>query len=91
MQVGGRGLQARAHHDVAQGGWTCTAANCSNGRYTISFNPAVNNAATPPSYTICAVPAASQLSDGYLMLDSTGSKLRATAGDCTAPGADLGW
>src|SRR5512138_3608693 len=40
--------------NVGSTGWTCTAASCTNGRYTITFNPAVNNAATPPSYTICA-------------------------------------
>jgi type IV pilus assembly protein PilE len=77
--------------NISQQGWACTATTCTSSRYTISFNPAVSNVATPPSYTICAVPGAAQLSDGYLMLDSTGSKLRATAGDCTAPGANLGW
>lgn len=77
--------------NIAQQGFTCTAASCDNGRYSISFNPAVDNAATPPSYTICAAPGVNQLSDGYLMLDSTGSKRRATAGTCAAPGADLGW
>ena len=79
--------------NVAQGGWTCSAANCDNGRYTISFNPAVDNTTAPPSYTICAVPAASQASDGYLILDSTGSKRRAIATSCAAAiaGADLGW
>jgi type IV pilus assembly protein PilE len=83
--------------NAATGGWTCAAGtcaapgSCSNGRYNVTFNPVVNNAATPPSYTICAAPTGGQVSDGYLMLDSTGSKLRATAGSCAAPGADLGW
>jgi len=77
--------------NVGSTGWTCSAANCTNDRYTITFNPAVDNAATPPSYSICAVPSGNQVSDGYLMLNSTGSKLRATAGDCAAPGADLRW
>ena len=77
--------------NVGATGWACSATTCTGARYTITFNPAVSNVATPPSYSICAVPVAIQASDGYLMLDSTGSKRRATAGDCTAPGADLGW
>lgn len=76
--------------NVAAQGWACTAANCSNGRYTITFNPAVNNAATPPSYTICAVPAANQAADGTLTLTSDGAKMRRTGTSCTA-GTDQGW
>jgi len=77
-------------------GWTCTndttiPGTCVNTYYSITFNPAVVPTGTPPSYTICATPIGGQVSDGYLMLDSTGSKLRATAGGCAAPGADLGW
>jgi type IV pilus assembly protein PilE len=77
--------------NVAQQGWACTAASCISSHYTVTFNPAVTNAATPPSYSICAVGIGAQANDGYLMLDSTGSKRRATAGSCAAPGADLGW
>src|SRR4029078_733731 len=40
--------------NVGAQGWWCTATDCTNGRYTVAFNPAVNNAAAPPSYTICA-------------------------------------
>ena len=76
--------------NVASSGWTCTAASCTNAFYTVTFNPAVDNAATPPSYTICAVPAGTQASDGTLTLDSTGAKLRRSGTSCTA-GADLGW
>lgn len=76
--------------NVASSGWSCTAANCTNGRYTITFNPAVNNAAAPPSYTICALPSAAQAADGTLTLSSDGSKMRRTGTSCTA-GADQGW
>lgn len=76
--------------NVGSTGWSCSAANCTNGRYTITFNPAVNNAATPPSYTICALPSASQAADGTLTLSSDGTKLRRVGTDCLA-GADQGW
>ena len=76
--------------NVGSTGWSCSAANCTNGRYTISFNPAVNNAATPPSYTICALPSASQAADGTLTLSSDGTKLRRVGTNCLA-GADQGW
>lgn len=81
---------------VTPQGWTCTGAGtvpgtCANGAYSITFNPAVDNAATPPSYTLCATPLGPQASDGYLALASTGTRVRATSGSCTAPGTDLGW
>ena len=78
--------------NVASTGWACTAASCTNQFYTVTFTPAVNNAATPPSYTICAVPNAGtgQANDGMLTLASTGTKMRRTGTDCTA-GTDLGW
>jgi len=76
--------------NVSSQGWACTATDCSNGKYTISFNPAVDNTATPPSYTICAVPSAQTASDGTITLDSTGAKMRRTGTSCTA-GADQGW
>jgi type IV pilus assembly protein PilE len=76
--------------NVGSQGWVCTATDCSNGRYTISFNPAVNNAATPPSYTICALPGGSQAADGTLTLTSDGVKMRRTGTSCTA-GTDQGW
>ena len=78
--------------NVASSGWTCTAANCTNTFYTVTFNPAVDNAATPPSYAICAVPNAGtgQAGDGTLTLSSAGAKMRRTGTSCTA-GTDLGW
>jgi len=76
--------------NVGSTGWACSAANCTNSKYTITFNPAVNNAATPPSYTICAVPAGSQIPDGTLTLTSLGTKQRLTGTSCTA-GTDQGW
>ena len=76
--------------NVSAQNWTCSAANCTNGKYTITFNPAVDNAATPPSYTICATPSAQQAADGTLTLDSTGAKMRRAGTSCTS-GADQGW
>ena len=77
---------------VASTGWTCTATNCTNAFYTVTFDPAVDNAATPPSYTICAVPNAGtgQANDGTLTLADIGTKMRRTGTVCTA-GTDLGW
>jgi len=77
--------------NVGSSGWTC-AANCTNAYYTISFleAPAVINTTTPPFYTICAAPLGGQVSDGYLMLDSAGSKRR-TVGSCNPAAPDLGW
>lgn len=76
--------------NVGSQGWSCTAANCTNGRYTVTFNPAVNNAAAPPSYTLCATPSTAQSADGTLTLTSDGTKMRRTGTSCTA-GADQGW
>ena len=76
--------------NVATSGCTCTTASCTSSRYTVSFNPAVNNGATPPSYTICAVPTGAQVGDGTLTLSSTGTKQRLTGTSCTS-GTDQGW
>ena len=76
--------------NVGSQGWSCTAANCTNGRYTVTFNPAVNNAAAPPSYTLCATPSTAQSADGTLTLTSDGTKMRRTGTSCTA-GTDQGW
>src|SRR5262245_3046629 len=76
--------------NVGSQGWGCTAANCTNGRYVITFNPAVNNAAAPPSYTICATPSVVQAADGTLTLTSDGVKMRRTGTSCTG-GTDQGW
>src|SRR5260221_485321 len=66
--------------NVSSDGWTCTATNCSNANYTITFNPAVDNTATPPSYTIEALANGTACTpirkDGDLTLSSTGVKQR---------------
>ena len=69
---------------VSQDGWTCTAT-CTNGSYTVSV--AVNNAATPPTYTVTAAPVAggTQATDGTLTVTNTGSKARMVSG------VDKGW
>ena len=77
--------------NVSTAGWTCSTANCTNGKYTITFNPAVNMAATPPSYTICATPSTAQAPDGYLTLSSTGVKQRLTGGSTCSSGTNVGW
>lgn len=41
------------------------------------YDIAVNNAATPPTFTITFTPSGSQSSDGALVLNSAGSKTRA--------------
>lgn len=53
-------------------GWTCTAAACTNGRYSVAV--VANNAATPPSFVITATAVGQQLSDGNLTLNSVGQK-----------------
>lgn len=77
--------------NVASEGFSCTATQCQNQYYTITFNPAVDNTATPPSYTICAIPAGGQSSDGVLTLTSTGSKQRLTGTTTCSGGTSTGW
>lgn len=77
--------------NLASEGFSCTATACSNQYYDISFNPAVDNSATPPSYTICAVPKSSQASDGVLKLTSDGSKQRATGTTACSGGTANPW
>jgi len=55
-------------------GWAC-AATCTNTRYTIDV--AVNNAATPPTFTVTGTPAGSQVADGTLTYNNLGQKTRA--------------
>jgi type IV pilus assembly protein PilE len=77
--------------NVAGEGWTCGASDCQNRFYTITFFGGVDNAATPPSYLICAIPkAGSQASDGTLTLHSAGAKQRLTGTACQG-GTDRGW
>ncbi len=67
---------------TSQDGWTC-AATCTNGNYTITV--VVNNAATPPTYTITAAPIGGQVSDGTLALNNLGAKTRMVGA------VDKGW
>ena len=55
--------------------WTC-AATCTSTYYTISV--AVDNAATPPTFMVTAVPVvgSAQAGDGTLTLDQAGAKTR---------------
>jgi type IV pilus assembly protein PilE len=66
--------------NVASTGWACTATTCSNQWYTIDFNPAVDNTATPPSYTIRARPIAAcdahAKDSATITLTSTGVRAR---------------
>ena len=84
--------------NVGGDGWTCTATQCSNSRFIITFNPAVDNAATPPSYTIEALAqgagCSQQKKDGDLTLSSTGVKQRlvyANVSNCTGAKSNVGW
>jgi type IV pilus assembly protein PilE len=63
-------------------GWTC-AATCTNARYTITVT--VNNAATPPTFSISGAPAGAQVGDGTLTYNSLGQKTRMVGG------VDKGW
>ncbi len=74
--IGGGGLGYTAD------GWAC-AATCVTNRYTIAV--AVDNAATPPSFTITATPAGAQADDGTMTLDHLGQKTRVVGG------ANVGW
>jgi type IV pilus assembly protein PilE len=55
-------------------GFDCTTVGteCSNNWYDITI--VVNNAATPPNYTITATPKNRQTTDGTLTLTSTGAR-----------------
>lgn len=78
--------------NVATSGWTCTATQCENRFYTITFAPpGVDNTDTPPSYTICASPRGSQASDGSLILAHTGSKQRLTGTTACSGGTPVSW
>ena len=57
--------------------WLCgstATAGCANARYVITA--AVDNTATPPSFTVTATPTALQSSDGTLTVTSAGVKKR---------------
>jgi type IV pilus assembly protein PilE len=77
--------------NVTSQGFTCTSSQCTNSYYTITFNPAVDNSATPPTYTICAIPNGAQAGDGVLLLSSTGSKQRLAGTTSCSGGTSTGW
>lgn len=60
--------------NVSGDGWTCTAASCTNPRYTVTV--AVNNAATPPTFTVTATPTTLQASDGCMTYNQAAQKTR---------------
>lgn len=68
-------------------GWTCTTTSatpqCSNSYYTVAVT--VDNAATPPSYTMTSTAISTQAADGNLTLNSTGAKTRMVSS------VDKGW
>ena len=66
--------------------WVCTnvvSTGCTNARYGITV--AIDNTATPPSFTVTATPTALQSSDGTLTVTSTGIKKRMVSS------VDKGW
>ena len=60
--------------NVSGDGWTCTAASCTNPRYTVTV--AVDNAATPPTFTVTATPTTLQQKDGCMTYNQNGQKTR---------------
>lgn len=89
--------QAVGATNVTASGWTCSAAGvipgtCTNAHYSITFNPVVDNTATPPSYSICATPTnAQQTSDGTLIVTQAGTRTRMVGAAACAGGTDKGW
>lgn len=68
--------------------WTCTPSgaptSCTNGAYDVTV--AVDNAATPPTFTVTAAATGKQVQDGNLTINQTGAKTRQVSG-----GPNLGW
>lgn len=77
--------------NVASEGFSCSASRCSNQFYDITFDPAVDNTATPPSYTLCATPKSAQTNDGVLKLTSDGAKQRLTGTTSCSGGTANPW
>jgi type IV pilus assembly protein PilE len=76
--IGATGLNANTER------WTCTPSGapttCSTSYYDITI--AVNNAATPPTFTVTATAKGKQVSDGNLTINQAGAKTR---------GSTTGW
>ncbi len=58
--------------------WACDAGSCSNRYYMVTV--VVDNAATPPTFTITAAPTALQAEDGTLTYTNLGVKTRTVGG-----------
>ena len=80
--IGATGLNANTER------FTCTPSGapttCANLYYSVTV--AVDNAATPPTYTVTATALGSQAADGNLTLTHAGTKERKVGA-----GPDLGW
>jgi len=80
--IGATGLNANTER------WTCTPTGapttCTNGAYNLTV--AVDNAATPPTFTATATAIARQVQDGNLTINQTGAKTRQVSS-----GPNLGW
>jgi type IV pilus assembly protein PilE len=68
--------------------WNCTPSaaptTCSNGAYNVTV--AIDNTATPPTFTATAAATGKQVQDGTLTINQTGAKTRQVSG-----GPNLGW
>lgn len=80
--IGATGLNANTER------WTCTPTaaptSCTNGAYTVTV--AVDNTATPPTFTVTATALGKQIDDGNLTLNQAGAKVRQVGS-----GPNLGW
>jgi type IV pilus assembly protein PilE len=80
--IGATGLNANTER------WTCTPSGapttCTNGAYNVTV--AVDNAATPPTFTATAAAISKQVPDGNLTINQAGAKVRQVSG-----GPNLGW
>jgi len=80
--IGATGLNANTER------WTCTPSGapttCTNGAYNVTV--AVDNTATPPTFTATATALAKQVEDGNLTINQTGAKVRQVG-----TGPNLGW
>jgi len=80
--IGATGLNANTER------WTCTPTSaptsCSNGAYNVAI--AIDNAATPPTFTATATATGKQVQDGNLTINQAGAKTRQVGS-----GPNLGW
>jgi type IV pilus assembly protein PilE len=59
---------------ISKEDWTCVAANCTNGFYTVTIAVV---AGPPPTYTVTAIPVAGsqQVNDGNLSINGAGLRM----------------